>query len=59
MKTKFDIGEKVLVEAEVIEIKITAYGEIRYVLNNDNWTNLEKFDEEEIIKLEQLKEQNE
>lgn len=56
MITKFDIGEKVLVEAEVVEIKVTSNGIVRYYLKNDNWSNIERFDEEEIVKLEQLKE---
>lgn len=54
MITKFDIGEKVLVEAEVVEIKVTSSGN-RYRLKNDNWSNVESFYEEEIVKANQVK----
>lgn len=58
MITKFDIGEKVLVEAEVVEIKVTSNGMVTYRLTNDNWSNIERFDETEIIAMEKVKEQN-
>ena len=55
MKTEFDIGEKVLVEAIVKSIEIKSDG-TRYYLDNENWTNIEKFNEDEILSLNQLKE---
>lgn len=56
MKTKFDIGEKVLVEATVKSIEIEFNGTIIYRLDNENWTNIERFKEDEILSLNQLKE---
>ena len=54
MKTKFDVGEKVLVEAEVFRIKINEKGVINYTLKCPNWTNLESFLEEDLISKRRL-----
>lgn len=56
MKTKFDVGEKVFVEAEVVGIRINEEGQIKYILDNPHWTNLEKFSEDDLISKKQIKE---
>ena len=57
MKTKYDVGEKVMVEATVHEIKITRVGRIKYLLQNPLWYSNTLFEEEDILPISQNKEE--
>ena len=48
MTTKYDIGDKVIIEATVRKIYVGNNGMIVYILSNENWTNLERFEESSI-----------
>ena len=48
MTTKYDIGDKVIIEATVRKINVRNDGMIVYTLSNENWTNLERFEESSI-----------
>lgn len=48
MTTKYDIGDKVIIEATVKKIEVRNNGMIIYTLCNRNWTNLEYFEESSI-----------
>ena len=48
MTTKYDIGDKVIIEATIRNINIRNDGKVIYTLSNENWTNLERFEESSI-----------
>ena len=49
VKTKYDIGDKILIEAEIISIGISGDKEINYIVKSPYITNYEKMPEREIF----------